>query len=148
MGAEKVFASTVRPGWKSSQADRPGKESVPISDPNSAKSQENVRVNKANPESKVEVCKPASVPSLADENVCDANPKYRMSESKSNPSMEKCVCCQVCMKNVAKCVCQAESNSKSRKVISKTKLIIRTTSVGKFTERTYAGSSANYHLQI
>ena len=39
MGAEKVFASTVRPCWKSSLADRPGKESVPISDPNSDNNQ-------------------------------------------------------------------------------------------------------------
>jgi hypothetical protein len=84
MGAEKVFASTVGPGWKSSQADRPGKESVPISDPNSAKSQEIVRVIKANPESIVEVCKPASVPSLADERVCDANPMSRVIEPEAS----------------------------------------------------------------
>ena len=32
MGAEQVFARTVRPGWKSSQADRPGNELVPISE--------------------------------------------------------------------------------------------------------------------
>ena len=32
MGTEKVVASNVRPGWKSSQADRPGNELVPISD--------------------------------------------------------------------------------------------------------------------
>ena len=35
MGAEKLFSRTVRPDWKSSQADMPGMDSVPSSDPNS-----------------------------------------------------------------------------------------------------------------
>ena len=72
----------------SGKAARPGKESVPISDPNSAKSQENLRLNKANPESIVEVCKPASVPSLADAKVCDANPKFRVRKPEAIMSMD------------------------------------------------------------
>ena len=44
------------------------------------------------------------------------------------------------MKNIAECVCQAKSNRNSRKVISKTKLIIHTTSEGKFTLEREGGS--------
>ena len=32
MGAENVLAWNVRPGWKNSQANRPGNELVPISE--------------------------------------------------------------------------------------------------------------------
>ena len=53
--------------------------------------------------------------------------------------MEQCVCCQESMKNVAGCVCQAESNRKSRKVISKTNLLIQKKET---TKRTYTDSSS------
>jgi hypothetical protein len=99
--------------WKSSLADRPGKESVPISDPNSNNNQESVRVIKANPESIMEVYKPASVPSQTDDRVSepeantrmkanlksrvsepeatmsiDANPKFRVSEPEASMSFD------------------------------------------------------------
>ena len=57
-----------------------------------------------------------------------ANPKSEVSEPEASMGMEQCVCCQESMKNVAGCVCQAKSNRKSRKVISKTKLLIHTNS--------------------
>ena len=37
MGAENVFAWPVRPGWKSSQADRPSEESEPVCSLNTAR---------------------------------------------------------------------------------------------------------------
>ena len=60
-----------------------------------------------------------------------ANPKSRVSKPEASMSMEQCVCCQECIKNVAECVCQVESNIKSRKVFSKTKLRIHTASLYK-----------------
>ena len=92
-----------------------------------------------------------------------ANPKSEVSEPEASMGMEQCVRCQECMKNIAECVYQAESNSKSRKVISKTKLVIHTTSEGKFTLEREGGLCSrrkkilnehiqavqeNYHSQI
>ena len=49
----------------------------------------------------------------------DANPKFRVSEPEASMSMEQCVCCQVCLKNVAECVCQAESNTNQEKQLAR-----------------------------
>ena len=103
---------------------------------------------KANP--KLRVSEPEASMSMK------ANPKSEVSEPEASMGMEQCVCCQESMKNVAGCVCQAESNRKSRKVISKPKLLIHTNSEGKFTcsrrkklqKEHIKTVQANYHSQI